>query len=55
MAADDEKPIVIGEQKARQANKSYQVLLVLVTSLILAGIAMAFLLGWFGSKGPLPG
>ncbi len=48
----DEKPTIIGEEKARQGNKSYQVLIVLVGSLLLAGIAMIVLMGWFGDKGP---
>ncbi len=54
MAANDEKPVVIGDQKARQGKKGYQVLLVLIASLILAGIAFAVLMGWFGSMGPWP-
>jgi hypothetical protein len=54
MAANDEKPVVIGEEKARQGGKSYQVLLVLIISMILAGLALAILLGWFGSLGSWP-
>lgn len=50
----EQKPTIIGEEKARQGKKSYQVLLVLVASLVLAGIAMIVLMGWFGSKGPWP-
>lgn len=49
--ADDE-PTIIGEEKARQGNKGYQMLIVLVASLVLAGIGMVVLMGWFGSKGP---
>lgn len=48
----DEKPTIIGEEKARQGNKSSQTLIVLVASLVLAGIGMVVLMGWFGSKGP---
>ena len=48
----DEKPTIIGEEKARQGNKSYQVLIVLVGSLLLAGIGMIVLMGWFGANGP---
>lgn len=48
----DEKPTIIGEEKARQGNKSYQVLFVLVGSLVLAGIGMIGLMAWFGANGP---
>lgn len=50
----DEQPIVISAQSARAGVISGRVILVLAISLLLAGIAMIAVLGYFWSSPTVP-